>query len=274
MPYATAGFQHGRSETLGVNTTNSAGTTVTASATANSFGSWASLGQTTFAWNWLNLLMAQTAVSDKVIEIGVSNDNSTWYTIAQGIRLAGRKSADIIQSIALPLRVGSGMYVAVRCKASTGSHVLNVSMTGSSVGMKGGTGYSRAIALYTDATSRGVQIDPGGVANTKSSWVQLIASTPASVDSVYVMVGQNADTTRTATATALLDIGVGAASSEFAMIPDLFMRWTTTLDGPQFNIGPIPCAIPAGSRVTARAQCTDITAGDRTLDVGIIGFIP
>lgn len=275
MPYAAAGFQHGRAQTLGVNTTNSTGTTVTASATANSFGSWASLGQTAFAWNWLNLMVAQTAASDKVIEIGVSSDNSTWYAIASGIRLAGLKSADIIQSIALPLRVGSGMYVAVRIKASTGSHVLNVSVCGSSVGMKGGTGYSRAIQLYSEgATSRGVAIDPGGTANTKSAWTQLTASTSASVDSVYVMVGQNADVTRTATATALLDIGVGAASSEFAMVPNLFMRWTTALDGPQFNIGPIPCAIPAGSRVTARAQCTDITAGDRTLDVGVIGFVP
>lgn len=273
MP-AWAGFQHGRSETLGVNTANSTGTTVTASATTNSFGSWASLGQTTFAWDWLNLVVAQTAASDKIIDIGLSGDGTNFYVICPDIRLAGRKSADIIQSIALPLRVPSGKYVGVRCAASTGSHVLNVAITGSSVGMKGGTGYSRAIALYSAGTSRGVAVDPGGTANTKSGWTELIASTEASVDSIYVMVGQNADTTRTATATALLDIGVGASSSEFAMIPNIFMRWTTTLDGPQFNVGPIPCYIPAGSRVSARAQCTDNVAGDRTLDVGIIGFVP
>lgn len=269
-----AGFCHGRSETLGVTTASSAGTTVTASATANSFGSWASLGQTTFGWDWLNLYMAQTAASDKVIEIGVSSDNSTWYTIAEGLRLAGRKSADIIQSLALPLRVRSGAYVGVRCKASTGSHVLNVAITGSSVGMKGGTGYSRAVQLYTDATSRGVAVDAGASANTKSSWVQLDAATANSVDSIYVMVGQNADTGRTATATALLDIGVGSSGNEFAMIPNIFMLWTTTLDGPQINIGPLPCYIPNGSRVVARMQCTDTVAGDRTADVGIIGFVP
>lgn len=273
MP-AWAGFQHCRSETLGVTGASSSGTTVTASATANTKGSWASLGQTTFAWDWFNLLMAQTAVSDKIIDIGLSGDGTNFYTICPDVRLAGRKSADIVQSIAFPLRVPSGKYVGVRCAASTGSHVLNVAITGSSVGMKGGTGYSRAIALYTAGSSRGTAIDPGGTANTKSGWTQLVASSAASVDSIYVMVGQNADTTRTATATALLDIGVGAASSEFAMIPDIFMRWTTTLDGPQFNIGPIPCYIPAGSRVSARAQCTDTVAGDRTLDVGIIGFVP
>lgn len=273
MP-AAAGFCHGRSETLGITEASSAGVTVTASGTANSFGSWASLGQTTFGYDWVNLYMAQTAVSDKVIEIGISSDNSNWYTIAEGLRLAGRKSADIIQSLALPLRIRSGAYVAVRCKASSASHVLNVAITGSSVGMKGGTGYSRAIQLYTDGSSRGVQIDPGGTANTKSAWVQLSASTASSVDSIYVMIGQNSDTTRTATATALLDIGVGASSSEFAMIPNIFMRWTTTLDGPQINVGPLPCYIPAGSRVVARAQCSDNTAGDRTLDVGVVGFVP
>lgn len=271
---ASAGFQHGRSETLGVNTTNSTGTTVTASGTANSFGSWASLGQTTFAYDWLNIHYAQTAVSDKVLEIGVSDDNSTWYTIAEGIRFAGRKTADITLSQALPLRIGAGKYVAVRVKASTGSHVINVALTGSSTGMKGVTGYSQCVALYSEANSRGVLVDPGGSANTKSAWAELIASTGASVDSVMVYVGQAADTTRTATATALLDIGVGASSSEFAIIPNIFMRWTTTLDGPQFVVGPVPCAIPAGSRVVARAQCTDTVAGDRTMDVAVIGFVP
>jgi hypothetical protein len=273
MP-AFAGFCHGRSETLGVTTASSTGTTVTASASTNTFGSWASLGQTTFGYDWVNLYMAQTAASDKVIEIGVSSDNSTWYTIAGGLRLAGRKSADIIQSLALPLRIRSGAYVAVRVKASSASHVLNVAITGSSVGMKGGTGYSRALALYTDASSRGVSVDAGASANTKSSWVQLTASTTASVDSIYVMIGQNADTGRTAAATALLDIGVGASSGEFAMIPNILMRWTTTLDGPQINVGPLPCYIPAGSRVVARAQCTDTVAGDRTMDVGVVGFVP
>lgn len=268
------GFMHGRSETLGFTAGTTAGTTVTASATANSKGSWTSLGQAGFEWNWLNLLMAQTAVSDKIIDIGLSDNGTNWWVLAENIRLAGRKNADTIQSIALPLRVEEGMFVGVRCAASTGSHVLNVTITGTSVGLYGTPGYSRAVALYSAASSRGTAIDPGGTANTKGAWTQLTASTSQSIDTIYVMIGQNADVTRTATATASLDIGIGAASSEFAMIPDLFMRWTTTLDGPQINIGPLPCYIPSGTRVSARAQCTDITAGDRTLDVGILGFIP
>lgn len=270
---ATAAFQHGRSETLGITTATSTGITVT-SGTINNMGSWASVGQTTFAWDWLNLYIGQTAASDKLIDIGVSSDNSTWYPIATGLRLAGRKSADIIQSFSLPLRIRSGAYVAIRTAASTASHVINVAITGSSVSMKGGTGYSRSIPLYTSGTARGVAIDAGATANTKSSWVQLQASTSASIDSIYIMIGQNADTTRTATATALLDLGVGSSGNEFAMIPDIFLRWTTTLDGPQINIGPIPCAIPKGSRITARMQCSDNTAGDRTLDIGVIGFVP
>lgn len=271
----SGGFQHGRSETLGVTTGSSTGTTVTASATANAYGAWASLGQTTFAYDWINLHIAQTEASDKVFQIGISSDNTNWSVRATGLRFMGLKSADLMVSQPLPLRVGSGKYLAIRCKASTLSHVLNVALTGSSVGMKGGTGYSQVIALYSEgATSRGVAIDPGGTAHTKSAWVQLQASTAKSVDSIMVYVGQNADVTRTAAATALIDIGVGAASSEFAMIPNIFARWTTTLDGPQFVVGPLPCAIPAGSRISARAQCSDITAGDRTLDIGVVGFVP
>lgn len=271
---ATAGFIHGRSETLGVTTASTAGTTATANGTGSVKGSWASLGQTSFGWDWLNLYMCQTSTSDKIIDIGVSSDNSTWYVIAEDIRLAGRKSLDIIQSLALPLRVRSGAYVAVRIAASTGGHVVQCAITGSSVGMKGGTGYSRAIALYTASTSRGVTLDAGASANTKSGWTQLVASTTSSVDSIYVMVGHNADIARTATATGMLDIGVGSSTNEYALVPNIFMRWTTTLDGPQFNIGPLPCYIPAGSRVVANFQSSDATAGDRTIDVGVIGFVP
>ena len=271
---AAAGFIHGRSETLGATTASTTGVTVTAAGSTNTKGSWASLGQTTFGWDWMNLCIAQTATADNVIDLGVSSDGSTWYVIAENLRLAGRKSADLVQSFALPLRIRSGAYVGVRVASSTASRTIQVLAVGSSTGMKGGNGYSRGIALYTPATSRGVALDGGGTANTKSAWVELQASTEASVDSVYVMIGQNADTTRTAVATGMLDIGVGASSSEYPLLENIFMRWTTTLDGPQFNIGPLACYIPQGSRVVARFQSSDTVAGDRTIDVGVIGFVP
>jgi len=273
MPVLTGSFTHGRSETLGAGAGTSLGTTVTAGA-INVKGAWVSLGQTTFGWNWLNLMLAQTVASDKVIDIGVSGDGTNWWSIAENIRLAGRKNADTIQSIALPLRIRDGAFVGLRVAASTASHIVRATILGSSVGILGSPGYARAVSLYTPATSRGVTVDPGATANTKGAWAEIDAAAGESVDAIYVMVGQNADVTRTAVASALLDIGMGTASNEFVMLPDLSMYWTTTLDGPQINIGPIPCYIPLGSRVVARAQCTDVAAGDRTMDVGILGFVP
>jgi hypothetical protein len=268
-----AGYAHARCEALGVNTATSLGTTITASATQNSKGSWTSIGQTTFEWNSFIISVCNIAASNKVFDIGISDDNTNWWIIAPDLKVPGLKYADFIEEFTMPLRVPAGKYIGARCAASTASHTLDIGLVGSHSSMMGMPGYSRAVSLYTVGTSRGVAIDPGATTNTKGPWTELIASTPTNVDSIIVMQGQNADVNRTATARMLMDIGIGASGQEFAIVPNLFSYWTTTSDGPTMNWGPITVSIPAGSRISARAQCTDNTSGDRTVDVGVIGFV-
>lgn len=274
MPNA-AGFTHGRSETLGANTGTSTGTVATASASVNTKGAWTALGTPSFGYDFVNLNLAQTVASDKLVDLGVNDGSGNWHVIAENLRIPGRKYADFGRSFALPLRFRAGLEIGIRLQASTASHQVIATLTGSSAGMKGAPAYSRMVALFTQATSRGPTVDPGATPNTKGAWVQLTASTPVSVDAVFLVVGQNADTARTAASTALIDIGVGSAANEFAMIPNLLYRYTTTGDSPFPDfVGPIPCAIPVGSRVVARSQCTDATAGDRAWDCCLYGFVP
>lgn len=274
--FGIGGVNHGgRAETIGTTYTDGSavtGTTITASGTANSKGSWTSLGTPSFQYEAFDFVVAQTAASDKIIDIGINDGSGNWHVIVADLQFYGRKSADLMYGYGLPVRLKSGQQVGVRCAASTASHVLNVALTGYSRGDNGGAGYSRMVRIDTPGTSRGVAVDAGATASTKGAWTQLIASTAQHYDALMVMVGQNADTTRTATATALLDVGLGASSSEFVLIPNIFMRWTTTLDGPLLKYGPCPVQVPAGVRLAARLACTDATAGDRTADVAIYGL--
>lgn len=271
-----AGFTFGRAESIGANTANSLAVTVTASGTANAYGSWATLGTTTFEYNSIIVYAIRgSAAADYVLDLGIDDGAGNVFVIAGSLRAPNRKAADYGYSYALPLRVPAGKALVARVACNTASASILVSVTGMSRGPRGITGYSRCLPLYTAATSRGVTVDPGGTANTKGSWAQLVASTAFETAAVMLCVGHNADSSRTAAASALLDIGVGSAGNEFALIPNIPLGWTTTSDTPvPAVVGPFECCIPQGRRVAARMQCTDTTAGDRTIDVGAWAFVP
>jgi hypothetical protein len=274
---AFAGFGHGRAETLGATYTagsSAVGTTVTANASGNVKGSWTSLGTPTFAYDHIAVSIAQTAASAKLFDIGINDGSGNWFVIAENIHFPGTKYADTIFAYDFPLHVEAGQQVGMRVQASTGSHVLNATLTGFSRGVYGAPGYSRLLKLDGGtANSRGTALDAGATANTKSAWTQLTASTSVSVDALYAIIGFNGDVTRTANATALMDIGVGSAGNEFSIIENYFMRWTTTTDGPMLVCGTLPVEIEGGVRVAARLACSDATAGDRTIDLNLYGFV-
>lgn len=274
--FGIGGVTHGgRAETLGATyTAGSAatGTTVTAAASANTKGSWVSLGTPSFQYEAFDLVAAQTAASNKLIDIGINDGSGNWHVIVDNLQFPGSKNADELKSYRLPIRLKSGQEVGMRIQASSASHVLIATLHGCSRGDGGAPGYSRMVRLSTTTTSRGTAVDPGGTASTKGAWAEVIASTAQHYDALFVVVGQNGDTTRTATATALMDIGQGASSSEHVILENVVMRWTTTLDGPTLLLGPIPIQIPAGVRLAARGACTDATAGDRTFDVSLFGL--
>ena len=274
---AAAGFGHGVSETLGATYTagsSAVGTTVTASGSTNTKGSWASLGTPTFDYNMIAVSVFQTAASDKMFDIGINDGSGNWHVIAEDLRFPGPKYADLGLFYTLPLRVKAGKAVGMRVQASSASHVLNCTITGFSKAPLNADGYSRMIRLQTAVTtSRGTAIDAGATANTKSGWVELNSSVSTDVDALYASIGFNGDTGRTANATALMDLGIGSAGNEYVIVPNLFIRWTTTTDGPMQIIGTLPVPVKNATRLVARLACSDATAGDRTLDLAVHGFI-
>jgi len=101
--------------------------------------------------------------------------------------------------------------------------------------------------------------NPAGAANTKdTSWTQLIASTAFDAQLVVVTIGSSsAAATDTST---LIDIGIGASTAESVLIPDILaggVNSANNVAGTRHHI--FPLYLPAGSRVSARAQSVRTT---------------
>ena len=99
------------------------------------------------------------------------------------------------------------------------------------------------------ATSSGTTVTASGTANAKGTWVELDASTAADACWITVLVGPNGFTGRF-----LVDVGLGAGGAEAVLLPDLHFDGNATGNHPAAYRFPV--AIPAGSRVSARCQCS------------------
>lgn len=272
-------LNHGaRSETFGANTGTTRGALVTASASANTFGAWASLGQTTFTWEMMTVQLVRASfINDYVVDIGIDDGSGNVFVIAPFLRLDGKQgstNSDNGFGYMLPLNIplGSRLVARASCAQAT-SRTIDVIVQGFSAGLMGAPGYSKMVALHPVATSRGLPVDPGGTAHTKTV-VEVNAATSESVAAILLGIGTNADFARAAAASALFSLGLGAAGVEQYHIADIGLGWSTFWDSPMPTVyGPVPWYIPAGSRVVVAAQCSDNTAGDRTFDLSLWGFV-
>ena len=123
---------------------------------------------------------------------------------------------------------------------------------------------------FIPGSSKGTSVDPGGTANTKGAWSQLVASTAKDIRAIAIMLGDQGYNRTTNSADWLIDIGIGAAGVENAFIPNWWARYYYTSGA--VAIDPMISEwfwlpIPAGSRLAARAQCSITTTSPRKLDV-------
>lgn len=111
------------------------------------------------------------------------------------------------------------------------------------------------------ADSGGTAITSNASADTKGSYVELIASTAFHASAIMVQNGAHATGT-----VFLIDIAVGAASSEQDIIGNLFRGGKS-----DYILAPIfPISVAAGSRVSARCQ-DDVGSGAVDISVTLIG---
>lgn len=259
-------------EAIGIDAGNSTGTLVTPSASANVKGSYAELtSATAFSYEAVYVTIECSTVAPVLVDVAIGAAASEVVLIPDLFFSKALSSA--VRSIArflIPIAVPAGARVAARAASPNGSGATcRVAILGiGGDGILVGNGSSAWSAVHA-SIAKGVVVDPGGSADTKGSWVELISSTPSLTRSLTVTIGNDNIISNTFDHW-LVDIATGAGGSEVLKLSDFFITGENSLDFCRSNIT-IPCAIPAGTRIAARAQSNDITVNRRELLVSLIG---
>jgi hypothetical protein len=168
----------------------------------------------------------------------------------------------------VPVLIPAGTRISARAQFSGGTasaRTVQVCVTITAAGdCETTNSYTNTGANPTDTT--GIQVDPSGLANTKGPWIQLDPSTAITVNDYVIMFmtpGLTLDTR-----TWRLDIGIGPAGFETALIKDLWITYGHEAGVPSIltpKSYSIPVYIPMGTRVVARASCDITNLPDRLL---------
>ena len=270
-----------RHESRGEDAGTSSGTKP-ANTSANVKGSWVDLGAATgFAYEAFTVCVhsegdASPVVADFMLDLGIS-DGSNRAIIVADLHCAFAKAIrEQGLQIYIPVHVPAGAQLSARVASSVAAEALALVVIGHASGLGGAPGFSRCVALFTPRSSRGINVDPGGSANTKSGWTEITSSCPENIGAMFGLVGYDGDVSRAASASMLIDIGIGAASSEFVLYPNASIHWGAVKDGPS-NCPRIPvfaCNVPKTTRIAARAQCLHATDSDRDIDLALYGLVP
>jgi hypothetical protein len=260
---------------VGTDASNSRGTIVNPSSTANTKGSYAQLIAST-AYDAVAMMVLFKATTPNAVNgCGISADIAVGaagseiilapdlmtFTEQNGVCL--NRGTELYF---LPLPVPAGTRIA--CRAQTSESSWADTFTAEIVlfdagwpNMDGAAGIETA--GFVSASTRGTTVTPGN--GSKGSWAPLSASTAHDWMGLFVYA-DNSTFTGFAFNT-LLDIGIGAAASEQVVIPDAFLRGMGTSQGKyKGQIQFYPCLIPAGTRIAARAT-NDGTANNINVTV-------
>jgi hypothetical protein len=173
-----------------------------------------------------------------------------------------------------PFCVPQGTRVAARCSTNyAGADAADIAISGWDTGFNNSLSSSAVdVNAFQGGYYAGVSVDPGGTANTKSSWVTIISSASFDYKGIILQFDQAYDLptgSSIAWYNALLDVGMGASGSEKVVISNFPLREQTYHGcgwGPPNTIN-IPINIAAGTRVAMRLASQNTTATYRILGV-------
>lgn len=254
--------------------TSSNGPAITKPGTPNTKGSWVQLiASTAFASAelWLSFnLVSIAGGNDCLFDIGIGASGQEQVLVPNLMVSQGNTSSGAL--IRLPAWIPAGTRVSARIQSSgtTNSPTLAAYLGIPAFGFPPGSQVFEDLGT-TLATSRGTNIDPGAVANTKSAYVQLVASTARAYRGLLLLLGNGGRATSPAAASFTVDIARGGAGSEQIILADLLSRGAASNLFAPPAFGPFHLHIPVGERLAARAQCSSAVATDRLVDVQLIG---
>ncbi len=257
-------------------------TTVTASGTAHTKGSWVELDASTSQDTYLlGVSLYDTFVSSTItgvlVDIGVGGSGSEVVLISN--ILAGWQPSSTMSSagfttptVQFPIYVPSGTRISARCQALIVSDTVSVG-----VRLLGGANsftFDRArggnVVTYGADTgnSRGTQITAPGSNHTKGAWTQITSST-TEPHSALVISAQGHTDTALSIQPILLDVGFGAAASEQVLLKDIMLEQSSleklSVHDVELAVLSIGRTLPVGIRLAVRIQAQVFQNADVSL---------
>ena len=212
---------------------------------------------------------------DNLFDIAMGAESSE-VDIISNILTSQSLSYHLARRYEFPLKIKAGTRISGRSQGEySGATNFRVSINL----LRGSWSYARGFAVCdtygaNTADSGGVNIDPGGTANTKGSWTEIISSTTRDAKGFNLLVGNGSNFSRTGSAYYWnVDVGIGGSGSEQI----IFSNWGMVCHGTSDALFPqttpfIPVHIPAGSRLSVRAACSGTGSASRLFDAVIYTF--
>ncbi len=258
--------------TLGADTSDSAGTAVTCG--VDSKGSYTEIVASTSAAAkgiWICFNQAQQ-LKYYAMDVAFGADGSEVVEWAN-LLVANVRSVTGSNSFYFPCDIPSGTRIAVRGQTSgtSGSEIIDTVIILSTEGTPGVTSPTYETYGVTlgadDPYSTG--IDPGGTINTKAtSFTEIEAASASDMEQLLIMFDNN-ENAAMATANWLVDIAIGASTSEVVVVANWPLSSNATTDE-LYNLTLIlPGNAFQSARISVRAQCSINDATDRLINVSM-----
>lgn len=270
MPDFPSGLTGGPTQT-GANASASKGVAVTTGTGGK--GAWTQVvAATAHPTTWLLVHLHPNAQFRYLVDIGIGAAGSEQVLApdlyAEGVFASSQLSS---RCYLFPISVPVGTRLSARAAGSGDGYVISVALTAVSPAVGSSSGLGRVEAYGVDvAAVQGVVIDPGATANQDGLWTELTPATGMPVRWIMLAVGRPNAQTVSATTTWLLDLAIGGAAAELEVIPDLPCTATTQLDFALPGVITLPVSLPQGSRLSARARCSDAASPNRL--IGLIAY--
>jgi hypothetical protein len=271
-PQSTAGLSY----TTGTAGPTAAPATITAAGSNNTKGSYTQLiSSLGFTCNFINLVMTRATAATRSFLIDIATGAGGAEVVKIPNMLFGINNASTSHDGArtnIPFAVTSGTRIAARCQCDAASSSCFGVITPFAAGS------TPAPSSYTTGgvstgTSHGTTVDPGGSANTKGSYAQVVSSTSLVIQILVIMIAQSATVTSQVATQWALDVATGAGGAEVVLIPDLRNGSAGLSNAARVSIPwyEFLTYIASSTRIACRASADDTTANSRELTLGVSG---
>jgi hypothetical protein len=262
-------------QAMGGQLTSSSLLTTITTGNANTMGSWVPLHTaTTFPVNRFCVCFGKAGVAvggsntQFMFNVGVG-PSSSEVAIVQNIAVGGNMA---YASWLFPISIPIGSRICVQAQALTALRTITMGMWlwGGGFGLE--SGYQAVTYGAAPASSKGTVLAAPASANTvEGAWTVISASTTSPMRWMVIGLAAPDTTSVLAAADHLVDIGVGAAGVEAAVITDIPVGVSINEEINYPRPLTFPVSIPVGSRLVARYRgtSTSTTASPNLTVTGI-----